>query len=489
MENYDIYSDIGKRTNGDIYVGVVGPVRVGKSTFVKRFAELLMTPNITDPNDKKIAVDELPQSGDGKTITTTEPKFIPSEAVEISFGSKATARMRLIDCVGFMVDGAIGGEENGDPRMVQTPWNPQPIPFEKAAEIGTDKVISEHSTIGVVVTTDGSFSGIARENYEKAEERTIAKLKQIGKPFAICLNVKDPNGDRAISLANELEEKYGVAVARVDLLNCGEEGFAAVMEKVLDEFPVKSIGVTLPDWLRALPPENSIVSKLVEAVKDASKKTTKMKDGNFLEEAALSVDKIIPVSTSLDAGEGKLRLDLETDKSLFYDVISETCGETIDGEYKLMSFVRDLSQAKWEYDGIRVGLQNADASGYGIVSPSEKDVILSEPSLVKQGSRYAVKIEAKAETLHVVKIDVDAATYPFSGSKKQCEEFIAYLANETQNGDAANAKVFGRPLGQTVLEEIKAKAEAMPDETRAKLKRVVSKMINDGKYRVIYFAY
>lgn len=489
MEKYDIYSDIGKRTGGDIYVGVVGPVRAGKSTFVKRFAELLMMPNIAGKNKKKIATDELPQSGAGKTVTTTEPKFIPGEAVKVTFGGKTTAKMRLIDCVGFMVDGAIGHEEDGNPRMVQTPWQEEPIPFEKAAEIGTDKVISEHSTIGVVVTTDGSITDISRENYEKAEEITVEKLKKIGKPFVICLNTKNPEAKETKELKAELEKKYEVSVVALDVLNCGEDGFTLVMEKALSEFPIKSADIDLPDWLCALPPENRVVSEIISAVKEASAKMNKMKDERCLEDCIATVDKLIPAGVKVDAGEGKVCVKVNADKSLFYEVISETCGETIDGEYKLMSFVRDLSKAKWEYDRIRSGLEAADERGYGIVLPSEKDVAIGEPTLVKQGNRYGVKITAETESLHVVKVGVKASVNPISGTKKQCEDFIDFISEETREGKVSEAKVFGRPLGELVLDEINRKSGAMPEETRGKLKRAVTKMVNDSKYKVVYFVY
>lgn len=489
MEKYDIYSDISKRTGGDIYVGVVGPVRVGKSTFVKRFAELMITPNIVGRNKQKIATDELPQSGAGKTVTTTEPKFIPGEAVKVTFGGKTTAKMRLIDCVGFMVDGAIGHEENGEPRMVQTPWQNDPVPFEKAAEIGTDKVISEHSTIGVVVTTDGSITDIPRENYEQAEQLTVEKLKALNKPFVIVLNTKTPQDENTLALRASLEEKYGVSVVCLDVLTCNGDGFAAVFEKVLSEFPVRSADIKLPDWLCALPIENRAISEIISAVKEASSAMIKMKDCHKLEESLASVDKIIPAGIKADAGEGKVTVTVTTDKSLFYDVISETCGETIDGEYKLMSFVRDLSKAKWEYDRIRSGLEAADAKGYGIVLPSEKDVKIGEPVLVKRGSGYSVRVTAETESLHVVKVGVKASVDPLSGTKKQCEDFMDFITSETEEGKVSEAKVFGRPLGELVLDEINRKTGAMPEETRGKLKRAVTKMVNDGKYKVLYFVY
>ncbi len=488
MQKFDIYGDLAKRTDGDIYLGVVGPVRVGKSTFVKRFAEMLIMPNISGKNKKQMAIDELPQSGDGRTVTTTEPKFIPSEAVKVTLG-KTHAKMRLIDCVGFMVNGAIGAEEDGKPRLVQTPWQKEPIPFEEAAEIGTEKVIKEHSTIGVVVTTDGSFTGIERKAYLPAEEKAISRLKEIGKPFIVVLNSNEPTSKNCLALTEDLRQKHGVEVVALDLLNCDENAFNRVIEGVLGEFPINSFEVCLPDWLRALPPENRVVGEIISATKEASKSVEKMKDCYLLENALASVEKIIPEKTEVFAGEGRARLKLACEKGLFYDVLSETCGEAIDGEYKLMSFVRDLSKAKWEYDKIRVALSDAEAKGYGIVLPTEKDLSLGEPSLTKNGSRYGVAVTAETESLHVVKVGVRATVNPVSGTKKQCEDFIEFIQSEGENGGLSEANVFGRPLGKIVLDEVSQKTDAMPNETREKMQRVVSKMVNDGKYKMLYFVY
>ncbi len=488
MQKFDIYGDVAKRTGGDVYLGVVGPVRVGKSTFVKRFAEKMIMPNISGKNKKQVALDELPQSGTGKTVTTTEPKFIPSEAVKVTIG-KTHVKMRLIDCVGFMVDGAIGNEEDGKPRLVQTPWSKDSMPFEAAAELGTEKVIKEHSTIGVVVTTDGSFSGLERDAYVSAEEKAVKKLKEIGKPFVIVLNSSEPESKKCKILAEELTKKYGVTVTAIDVLNCEEEAFNRVIEGVLSEFPLRSFEIYLPDWLRALPCENNTVAQIIERVKSASKNVCKMKDCYILEESLAGVDKIIPQSVELFAGDGSAKITLNCDKSLFYDVLSETCGETIDGEYKLISFVRDLSRAKWEYEKIKQALSDAEAKGYGIVLPTDKDVVLGEPTLVKNGGRYSVSVSAETESLHVVKIGVKATVNPVSGTKKQCEDFIDFISEQSSDGDLKNASVFGRPLGKVVLDEVSQKTVAMPDETRAKLQRVVGKMVNDGKYRVLYIVY
>lgn len=488
MQKFDVYGDVAKRTGGDIYLGVVGPVRAGKSTFVKRFTEKLIIPNLAGKNKKQIAIDELPQSGSGKTVTTTEPKFIPAEAVKVSL-YKTHAKMRLIDCVGYMVDGAIGKDEDGQPRMVQTPWHDNPIPFEEAAEYGTEKVIREHSTVGIVITTDGSFSGIDRKNYIPAEEKAILRLKEIGKPFTVVLNSSNPSGKECKEIKKEIEQKYGVTVAVVDVLNCGEEDFALILENILGEFSVKSLEISLPDWLRALPVENSLVSRIVDTVRECSKKIKKMKDCYLLEDAMLTVDKIIPEKTEVFAGEGRAVVRLGADKTLFYEVLSEACGEAIDGEYKLMSFVQDLSKAKWEYDKIKTALYEADAKGYGIVLPTDKEVAVGEPTLIKNGNRYQVAVNAETESLHLVKVGVKATVNPVSGTKKQCEDFIDYLQRESENGNVAEASVFGRPLGKVVLDEVSQKTGAMPDETRSKMQKAVGKMVNDGKYRMIYIVY
>ena len=488
MQKFDIYNDMAKRTGGDIYLGVVGPVRVGKSTFVKRFTERLIMPNVSEKNKKQILIDELPQSGTGKTITTIEPKFIPGEAVKVTLG-KTHAKMRLIDCVGFVVDGAIGKEEDGKARLVQTPWSDSPIPFEEAAEIGTDKVIKEHSTIGVVITTDGSFSEIDRKDYERAESKAISRLKEIGKPFVVVLNTAKPTAKETFELKLELSEKYGVSVVIMDVLNCEDEKFAEVLEGILGEFSAKSFEVSIPDWLRALPPENEVIKEIIFAVKNASEKITKMKDCYLLEEAIAQIDKVIPEKTEVFAGEGRAKIKLAVDKSLFYDVLSQTCGECIDGEYKLISFVRDLSKAKWEYEKLKYALSEADAKGYGIVLPTEKDVVIGEPTLVKMGARYGVSVSAETESLHIVKVGVKTEVSPLSGTKKQCEDFIEFIQKESEERGASEANVFGRPLGEVVLDEVSQKTSAMPDDTRAKVQREVSKMVNDEKFRVLYFVY
>ena len=489
MEKYDVYEDIAKRTDGDIYVGAVGPVRTGKSTFIRRFTELFLVPNIAGKTKRKIATDELPQSADGKTITTTEPKFIPSESVKITLGGKTQARMRLIDCVGYMVQGALGGEEDGSERLVKTPWNNDPIPFSEAAEIGTEKVIAEHSTVGIVITTDGSFSGIDRAAYAEAEEKTVLKLKEIGKPFAIVLNAVDPTSAENIKLKNELSEKYGVSVISMNVLSDGEDKFTSVMESVLSEFPLKCIDVELPEWLAAMPSDDRVVGEIISAVKEASGKAHKMKDCHFFEEAALTVDKIIPSGITVSAGDGKAKLTLLADSTLFYDVLSETCGEKIDGEYALMSYVRDVAANRRRFEKVGDAVVQAETSGYGIVTPDFSEITVGEPEIVRKGTGYGVKINAEAESIHLVKVGVKTGIEPLSGTKKQCEEFVRYLKEQSETGGSGNTSIFGRPVNQLVGDEMAVKVSAMPEETKNKVRRSVSKMVNGGKYKVIYIVY
>lgn len=489
MERYDIYGDIAERTNGDIYVGVVGPVRTGKSTFVKRFAELFLVPNVQGRAKKNVAFDELPQSGEGRTVTTTEPKFIPSEGVKVSLRGKANARMRLIDCVGFMVEGAVGGSEDGKPRMVRTPWDDVPVPFGEAAEKGTDKVIGEHSTIAVVVTTDGSVSGIPRANYIPAEEKTVEKLKAIGKPFAVVLNSSDPESGECRKLAGELAEKYGVAVRPMNVLTCGEEGFAEVMESVLYEFPLRSVDVSLPPWIETLPPDSRIVSEILEATRRGAERASKMKDLAFIGEELASVGKMTSSPAEVFAGEGSAKFSLDADKSLFYDVLSEACGETVADERDLMRYVSRLSGADREYGKLKSAVAAATESGYGIVLPTDEDVTVEDPKVVRQGSRYGVTIRAGAECLHVIRVKVGASVNPLSGTKEQCEEFASFLKVNREEKGLDGVSIFGKPLSGLIGDEIAKKADGVPVDARNKLRRNVTKMVNEGKYRLFCFFY
>lgn len=489
MEKYDIYGDIAERTDGDIYVGVVGPVRTGKSTFVKRFAELFLIPNVQGRGKKSVASDELPQSGEGKTITTTEPKFIPGDGVKVSLRGKASAKMRLIDCVGFLIEGAGGAQEDGKPRMVRTPWDETPVPFEEAAERGTDKVIGEHSTIAVVVTTDGSVAGLPRANYVPAEEKTVAKLKEIGKPFAVVLNSSDPDGEDCKSLASSLSEKYGVAVTPMNVLSCGEDKFTEVMESVLYEFPLRSVEISLPAWMETLPPDNPAVSAVLNAAKRGASRSVKMKDLAYLEEELSAVDKILPETSEVIAGEGRAKIGLGCDRSLFYDVLGSICGETVADECGLMKYVARLSEAGREYEKISGAVSSAKEFGYGVSLPSREETEVEDPKVVRQGARYGVTIRANAECVHVMKVKVGVTVNPLSGTKEQCEEFSEFLKKNREENGLDGVTIFGKPLGGLIDDEIAKKADGIPADAKNKIRRNVTKMVNEGRYRIFCFLY
>ncbi|MBQ7642900.1 MAG: stage IV sporulation protein A, partial [Clostridia bacterium] len=369
------------------------------------------------------------------------------------------------------------------------PWSDQPLPFKEAAEKGTEKVISDHSTIGIIVTADGSFTDIPRENYIPAEEKSVAKLKELGKPFTIVLNSADPRGEKCRELAEELKQKYGAPVVALNALTDGEEKFNEVMESVLYGFPLKTADIDLPDWLKAMPPESKVIGEIIEAVKRAARKAESMRDCSVFEEETAAVEKIIPEKLTVYAGEGRAKLLLAAEKSLFYDVLSEAAGENIDGEYKLMRLVSDLSEKKKQYERVGEAVEEARATGYGVVVPDFSDMTVGEPELVRKGTGYTVRITAEAESMHLVKVSVRGRVNPLSGTKKQCEDFLEYLKAQTEEAGAVNANIFGRPLNRLVSDEMNMKASAMPADTRKKVRRSVAKMVNEGKYKIFYIVY
>lgn len=488
MEKFDIYKDIAKRTNGDIYIGVVGPVRTGKSTFITKFMNLMVTPNISGKNKKQIAIDEMPQSGSGKTITTTEPKFVPSEGVKIPLKNKTHAKVRLIDCVGYLVDGVLGDKENDEPRLVKTPWDKEPIAFEKAATIGTERVITEHSTMGVLVTTDGSICDIPRENYVKAEEKVVNKLKETGKPFVIVLNVKDPNSKNTIDLANELSEKYGVKVITIDLLNATEKSLSEVLESVLMEFPLKSFDVKLPKWMQVLPSSSEIITSIINTVKEVASVTDKMKDFTLISDALSGIDGIKRINQAeVCLGEGRVVYEVEPNGNLFYKLLSELSGDDIAGEFELMSYVKELNVAKENYRKLKQALMQVDENGYGIVIPSESEMTLSDPEVVKRGGLHGVKLKANTSCMHLIKVNLDAEVLPISGTEKQCKDFAEFIKSEYQENPNKvwNTDVFGKPLSSLVSDEVVGKISGMKDGIKTKMRKTVTKIVNEGKGNVV----
>lgn len=481
MEQFDLYSDISQRTGGDIYIGVVGPVRSGKSTFIKKFMELEILPNVKDENEKIRALDELPQSGSGKTIMTTQPKFVPNEAVKIDLDGHTSFNARLIDCVGYLIDGAIGDSENDMPRMVRTPWSKSEIPFEKAAEIGTEKVINEHSTIGIVITSDGSFTSIPRSSYIDAEERAIDELKKSGKPFAVILNTTEPYSVETQKLQFALEEKYSVPVIPLDILQISDEDIHSLLERILNEFPLREMRIRIPHWIQALPTEHPLIKEIFSSLS--------LLTGNKMRECTSILDNFVSseniLGMTLDKvilGEGAVTFDLNIAPNLFYTVLGEECGCEIKGDYHLISLMQNLMQAKKEYDRIAEALEEARTTGYGIVSPSMGEMSLEEPEIIRKGGHFGVKLKASAPSLHIMQVNINTEVNPIVGSEKQSEELVKYLMSEFENDPARiwESNMFGKSLHELVMEGIEGKLDNMPTESRAKLKRTMERIVNDG---------
>jgi len=483
VEVFDIYKDIAERTDGDIYAGVVGPVRTGKSTFIKRFMELLVIPNIENRHKKERAKDELPLSGAGKTIMTTEPKFVPNEAVELTINQNVMFKVRMVDCVGYLVQGALGHEEDSIPRMVTTPWYDKEIPFEEAAEIGTRKVIADHSSIGLVVTTDGSITDIDRSNYIKAEERVIWELKELGKPFVIILNSKHPNLDSTIALRENLQSKYGVSVVAMDCLNMSEEDIEKVFEKLLFEFPVKEVTINLPKWIEGLPKKHWIKVNILNALKETIEDLRKLNEVSSFLNPLKDLDIVKNVNlVEIKLGEGVVESEIVIDDGLFYSVLKDMTGYTIEGDYQLLGLVSKLAETKRKYDKIEKALVEAKEIGYGLVSPSLEELELAEPEIYRQGSRFGIKLKAKAPSLHVLRADIATEVSPLIGTEKQSEELIQYLLSEFEGEPSKiwQSNLFGKSLFDLVNEQLQGKLGTMPEDARQKLRRALEKIINDG---------
>lgn len=480
MNNYDIYGDIAERTNGDIYVGVVGPVRTGKSTFVSKFMESLVLPNITEQNEKNRAVDELPQSADGKTVMTTQPKFVPSESVGIKLKDNLSLNVRLIDCVGYMVDGAAGAYEDDKQRLVKTPWSQKEMPFEQAAELGTKKVVAEHSTIAVVVTNDGSITEIPRANYVPAEERVVNELKALGKPFVLILNTSRPESQETEKLRSALAEKYDVTTLTVDVKNMSADTVAEIMEAVLGEFPVSSVKVNLPKWMRTLDISNSVIREIIKEVSDKSLVVKKMKDCDLLENMFEGSQNIYPCKgVVIEAGKGVAECEIQARPELFFKMLSEEADCDIGDEYSLMHYVKQLTFAKKEYEKVSRALQAAEETGYGIVMPNDDTMHLETPELLKQGSQFGVKLKASAPTLHIMKVDVETTVSPIVGSQQQSEYMLSSF--EADPKSIWNTNMFGKSLSELAKEGLCSKVSAMPVDVQNKVRKTVGRVVNENK--------
>ncbi|HHW30414.1 MAG TPA: stage IV sporulation protein A [Clostridiaceae bacterium] len=488
MEMYNIYEQIAERTQGDIYIGVVGPVRTGKSTFIKRFMDLLVIPNIENTYIKERAKDELPQSATGRTIMTTEPKFVPNEAVEIILDENIQLKVRLVDCVGYLVKGAIGYMENNASRMVSTPWFDSQIPFEEAAEIGTKKVINDHSTIGLVVTTDGSITDIERWEYIEAEKRVIDELKAINKPFIIVLNSVNPYDSETLKLREELEVQYSVPVVSVNCAQMRIEDINSIIEKVLLEFPVSEIGINIPKWVETLEEDHQLRLDFINAVKDTFKDVNNIREAkksagmfdqyDFIKKA--SIDKI-------DLGTGKILIELGAPEGLFYQVLSETTGLDIDGEHKLIGLMRELARVKKEYERVEYALHEVKVKGYGIVAPRKEELKLDEPEIIKQGGRFGVKLRASAPSIHMIRADIETEVAPLVGTEKQSEELVSYLLKEFEGepGKIWESNIFGKSLHELVTEGLYNKLHRMPEDAQQKLQETLTRIINEGSAGLI----
>ena len=483
MKETSVYRDIAARTNGDIYIGVVGPVRTGKSTFIKKFMENLVIPNIENDYKRERATDELPQSAAGKTIMTTEPKFVPEEAAEINLDGETNFRVRLIDCVGYIVPSSIGYFENNAPRMVLTPWFEEEIPFNMAAEIGTDKVIREHSTIGLVVTSEGSVTDIPREEYHEAEQRVIGELREIKKPFAVILNCAEPDSPETKRIAAEMEEEYKAPVIALNCLKMKVDDIREILSGVLGTFPVREIAVDIPKWLMGLEKEHWLRKAVVEPVADFAKNISKVSEIRNLVPKISDCEYVKDVSLkNIDLGTGRADITVIINPELFYKILSEETGLEINGESGLMPCMKELADIKRKYERIRGALDQVEAVGYGIVMPTIDELTLEEPEIVRQGGKYGVKLRASAPSVHMMRADITTEVAPIVGSEKQSEDLVRYLLDEFEEDPAKiwESNIFGKSLHELVNEGLHTKLSRMPQEARLKIQETISRIINEG---------
>ncbi len=484
MENlYSVYNDIAQRTKGDIYFGVVGPVRTGKSTFIKKFMEALVVPNIKDPYDRERAIDETPQSASGRMIMTTEPKFVPNEAVTITLEDNISLKVRLVDCVGYMVKSAVGHMEDEMPRMVKTPWSEYEIPFEEAAAIGTRKVINEHSTIGVLITADGSFTQFSRNEYQEAEEKVLKEMKSSGKPFVILLNSAVPDSPETKQLAKELSERYSKTVIPVDCLNLNVQNINKIMNGILLDFPVSEICFNLPEWILSLDNDHWLRKEMMCAIKDsfmdratvklAYDAAEKLNNYEFLNKADIN---------NMHMGTGELTMDIKPADGLFYRIVKEDTGLEIDGEQRLFAVLKELSNIRTEYLKVENALAEVRTKGYGVVTPKLEELTLEPPEIVRQGNRFGIKLRASAPSIHMIRADIETEIAPLVGSEKQSEELVNYLLKEFEGKPEKlwESNIFGKSLHELITEGLQNKLYKMPEDAQLKLQETLQKIINEG---------
>ncbi|MBQ0017400.1 MAG: stage IV sporulation protein A [Clostridiales bacterium] len=487
MERFDIYKDIAQRFDGDVYLGVVGPVRTGKSTFITNFMNTLVLPNIKNNFSKQRAIDELPQSAQGKTIMTTQPKFVPNEAVKISLDD-VEMNVRLIDCVGYMVQGAIGVEEADKPRFVKTPWSDENLPFDEAAEIGTRKVITDHSNVAVLVTTDGTFGELPRSSYVDAEERIVKELKDNHRPFVILLNTKDTESNEAKVLSESLSQKYDAPCMVMNATKLDENAITKVFDYLLSEMPVNSILVKMPKWLEALSFEHNLIKEVIEEVKSSVEGLDKIGDFKLTKTLFEESENFEPLSESkIIMGEGNIILSIEPKPELFYKVLSEQCGQEIQDDFHLISYLKELTYAKKEYDKIKIALDQVNETGYGVVFPNLEEMTLEDPEIVRQGSKFGVRLKASAPSLHIMRVDINTEVSPIVGTEQQSEDLVKYLLSEFESNPQGiwETDMFGKSLHMLVNEGLNNKLSAMPGEAQKKMRKTLSRIVNEGKGGVI----
>ncbi len=483
MEERSVYKDISRRTNGDVYIGVVGPVRTGKSTFIKRFMDTIVLPNISDEGVYSRTVDELPQSSGGRTIMTTEPKFIPEESVNITLSDKANLNVRMVDCVGYIVDSALGYIEEDTPRMVKTPWSDDEIPFGDAAEIGTKKVITDHSTIGLVITTDGTITDIPREEYASAEKRVINELKAINKPFIILLNCVNPESETAAALSKNLSDEYMVPVVPVNCMELDELEIKKILAQLLFEFPIKEIDIDIPKWIVSLPSDHTVKSEIMRSIKNAASKIEKIRqvqqtlneiaDCEYIEYSRL---------VDLNLGKGQASVAVAVKNELFYTVLSERTGLEINDECTLLDCISNLSEKQREFDKIAAAYQQVQDTGYGIVMPAMEELTLEEPQIIKQSGKYGIRLKASAPSIHMMKVNTKTEVTPIVGSEQQSQELVAYMLKEFEEDPIKiwESNIFGKSVHELVNEGLHNKLYRMPSDARAKIGETIEKIINNG---------
>ena len=479
-KDFQLYKDIKGRTNGDIYIGVVGPIRTGKSTFINRFMDIMIIPKIDNPSEKERVIDELPQSSGGRTVMTTEPKFIPKEAVSINLGEHINAKFRLIDCVGFMIDDAQGIYEDEKERLVKTPWFPNEIPFSKAAEYGTQKVIKDHSTIGIVVTTDGTIGEFARENYYEAEEKAINELKKINKPFVVIVNSAIPEAEETKRIAQAISRKYQVAAIPVDCQNMDKGVLNEILKTILLEFPVNSIEFYMSKWVEMLPIEHPIKTELLHIARNIMDKITYIKDVVNMDFDIESEYASRLKFEDFDFYNGVQKINIYIDDKYYYENLSELCGEKIMDEYELISMIKTLSCLKKNYNRYVNAIDSAKNKGYGVVMPQKEEIILNNPELIKTNNKYGVKIKAECPSVHMIKVNIATEIAPIVGNEEQAKDLIKYINESSEKGDVWNTSIFGKSMGQLIEDGIRGKLQMLNDESQVKLQDTMQKVVNDS---------